>query len=178
MLIHRLKSESDPLPSFKSRIRTTKPNQLPAPNLTSPPIDFPLTPVFLSYRRNTDSPSGSGTGPTHQPTHQPTLQPTLQPTHQPHAPAPKTSKTQDPPRRSPATPHSTKRQRDRAGASIGTSTPCSPSRDSAKAEPAPTFPASAGPIPRSPRTDPTLQPHAPAPKTFKTQDQPNDLKLP
>jgi hypothetical protein len=75
-------------------------------------------------------------------------------------------------------PQSTKRQRDRAGASIGTSTPCSPSRDSAKAQLAPTFPASAGPIPRSPRSNPTLRPHAPAPKTFKTQDQPNDLKLP
>ena len=53
------------------------------------------------------------------------------------------------------TPHrgtgsqSTQRQRDQAGASIGTSTPCPPSRDSAKAQPAPTFPASAGPIPRS-----------------------------
>jgi hypothetical protein len=54
------------------------------------------------------------------------------------------------------TPHrgtgsqSTQRQRDRAGASIGTSTPCPPSRDSAKAQPAPTFPASAGPVPRRP----------------------------
>jgi hypothetical protein len=40
-------------------------------------------------------------------------------------------------------------ERDRAAASIGTSTPCSPSRASAKAQPVPTFPASAGPIPRS-----------------------------
>jgi hypothetical protein len=54
-------------------------------------------------------------------------------------------------------PQSTKRQRDRAGASIGTSTSLSPSRDSAKAQPAPTFPASAGPIPRSPQPSPTQQ---------------------
>jgi hypothetical protein len=79
MLIHRLKSESVPLPSFKTRIPTTKPNQLRAPNLTIPPTDFFLTPVVLSYRRNTDTPSGNGTGPT------------LQPTHQPHAPDPRAS---------------------------------------------------------------------------------------
>ena len=46
-------------------------------------------------------------------------------------------------------PQSTKRQRDRSGASIGTSTSGSPSRGRAKAQLAPTFPASAGPIPRS-----------------------------
>ena len=58
-------------------------------------------------------------------------------------------------------------QRNRAAASLGTSTPKSPSRDSANAKPVPTFPASAGPIPRSP-----TQPHAPTPKTSKTQDHP------
>jgi hypothetical protein len=57
-------------------------------------------------------------------------------------------------------PQPTQRQRDRAGASIGTSTSWFPSRDSAKAQPAPTFPASAGPIPRSPTAH---KPQAPAP---------------
>ena len=58
-------------------------------------------------------------------------------------------------------------QRNRAAASTGTSKPKSPACDSANAEPAPTFPASAGPIPRSP-----TQPHAPTPKTSKTQAPP------
>jgi hypothetical protein len=71
-----------------------------------------------------------------------------------------TAETQAHPRRSLATPHGTQRQRNRAAASIGTSTPKSPSRDSANAEPVPTFPASADPGPRSPRrgTNPQRQP--------------------
>ena len=47
---------------------------------------------------------------------------------------------------------STKRQRDRAGASIG-SDQTSPSRTARKPYPPPSFPARAGPIPRSPRRD-------------------------
>ena len=46
-------------------------------------------------------------------------------------------------------------QRDRAGASVGTSTTYSPRAFSAKAQLIPTFPASAGPIPRSPPTNPS-----------------------
>ena len=50
----------------------------------------------------------------------------------------------------PRSPQIRQAERDRSKASIGTSSPYSPSRDSAKAQPVPTFPASTGPIPRSP----------------------------
>jgi len=49
-----------------------------------------------------------------------------------------------------AHPQTRQAQRDRAEASIGTSTTYPPRAFSAKAQPIPTFPANAGPIPRSP----------------------------
>ena len=64
------------------------------------------------------------------------------PTH-PHVPCER--------RTGPAKPtHKPAAQRDRAGASIGTSTTYSPRAFSAKAPLIPTFPASVGPVPRSP----------------------------
>ena len=50
----------------------------------------------------------------------------------------------------PRSPPKPAAQRDRAGASVGTSTTYSPRAFSAKAQLIPTFPASAGPVPRSP----------------------------
>ena len=50
--------------------------------------------------------------------------------------------------------------------------PDPPSRDSAKAPPVPTFPASAGPIPRSPTRDPpATQPHRQTSNTTPSPDQ-------